>query len=217
MDAQLFPDCRVIGHDAVVPQAPADHPDFWPIWRDIVKPSIPSRSTAFSPARIMAGASPRRPAPNSCSVGPRADPNRSASAIRADPWGAGAICRRRCGRYYARTICLHGPESTGKSTLAAPLARSFRHEWMPEYGRVHCELFGFDLDAAGLIMIADVQQRDDRRLFAPVQPAPDRRYRRAHHRRLVADDPRRSPGGPDHARSARRSLSAHRHRRALGG
>ena len=38
---ELFPTCRVIGHDAPVPQQPADHPDFWPIWRGIVKAAHP--------------------------------------------------------------------------------------------------------------------------------------------------------------------------------
>ena len=59
--------------------------------------------------------------------------------------------------HYARTICLHGPESTGKSTLSAPLAAHFETIWVPEYGRVHCELYGFDLDAAGLVTIGRTQ------------------------------------------------------------
>ena len=37
----LHPDCRVLGHDAIVPQAPEDHPDFWRIWRGIVRRAHP--------------------------------------------------------------------------------------------------------------------------------------------------------------------------------
>jgi cytidyltransferase-like protein len=37
----LFPNARVIGHDAIVPQAPEDSPDFWPIWRAIVRQAHP--------------------------------------------------------------------------------------------------------------------------------------------------------------------------------
>ena len=55
------------------------------------------------------------------------------------------------------TICLHGPESTGKSTLSDPLARRFGTIWVPEYGRVYCELNGYDLDADDLITIAQTQ------------------------------------------------------------
>src|SRR5437763_7081657 len=35
---ELFPDCQVIGHDAVVPQQPDDDPA---IWREIVKAAHP--------------------------------------------------------------------------------------------------------------------------------------------------------------------------------
>ncbi|MGZ8360309.1 MAG: adenylyltransferase/cytidyltransferase family protein, partial [Allosphingosinicella sp.] len=38
---ELFPHCRVVGHGALVPQAPDEHPDFWPIWRRIVREAHP--------------------------------------------------------------------------------------------------------------------------------------------------------------------------------
>ena len=38
-----------------------------------------------------------------------------------------------------KRICLHGPESTGKSTLATRLAAHFGCEVVPEYGRAYCE------------------------------------------------------------------------------
>lgn len=37
----LYPRCRVVGHDAVVPQTPDEHPDFWRIWRGIVRDAHP--------------------------------------------------------------------------------------------------------------------------------------------------------------------------------
>lgn len=33
---QTYGDCRVVGCNEVVPQAPEDDPDFWPIWRDLI-------------------------------------------------------------------------------------------------------------------------------------------------------------------------------------
>lgn len=53
-----------------------------------------------------------------------------------------------------RTICLHGPESTGKSTMAPRLAKHFDGECIAEFGRTYCEAFGTDLTMADLIMIA---------------------------------------------------------------
>jgi len=45
-----------------------------------------------------------------------------------------------------RTVCLHGPESTGKTTLAAQLAEHFGTVAVPEYGRLYCEIFGNECD-----------------------------------------------------------------------
>ncbi len=53
-----------------------------------------------------------------------------------------------------RTICLHGPESTGKSTMAPRLAKHFDTQCIAEFGRTYCEAFGTDLTMADLIMIA---------------------------------------------------------------
>jgi NadR type nicotinamide-nucleotide adenylyltransferase len=49
-----------------------------------------------------------------------------------------------------RTVCLHGPESTGKSTLARALAAHFKTVWVPEFGRIYCEIFGNECDLEDL-------------------------------------------------------------------
>lgn len=54
-------------------------------------------------------------------------------------------------------ICLHGPESTGKSTLATRLAAHFACEVVPEYGRAYCEAHGTDIGMAELVHIAAAQ------------------------------------------------------------
>lgn len=56
-----------------------------------------------------------------------------------------------------RTICLHGPESTGKSTMAPRLARHFDTIFIEEFGRTYCERYGTDLSMADLIVIAHAQ------------------------------------------------------------
>ena len=40
---------------------------------------------------------------------------------------------------YPRRVAILGPESTGKTTLAAALAAEYRTTWVPEYGREYCE------------------------------------------------------------------------------
>jgi NadR type nicotinamide-nucleotide adenylyltransferase len=56
-----------------------------------------------------------------------------------------------------KRICLHGPESTGKSTLATTLAAHFGCEVVPEYGRAYCEAHGTDIRMAELVYIAQTQ------------------------------------------------------------
>ncbi len=53
-----------------------------------------------------------------------------------------------------RTICLHGPESTGKTTMAPRLAKHFDGVCIAEFGRTYCETFGTDLTMADLVTIA---------------------------------------------------------------
>lgn len=52
-----------------------------------------------------------------------------------------------------RTICLHGPESTGKSTLIEQLARYYDTMFVPEYGRTFAERRGTDFTMADLVTI----------------------------------------------------------------
>ncbi|MGJ3646965.1 AAA family ATPase [Sphingomonas sp. GlSt437] len=56
---------------------------------------------------------------------------------------------------HPRTICLHGPESTGKSTLITRLARHFDTMFVPEYGRTFAERRGIDFTMADLVTIAE--------------------------------------------------------------
>jgi NadR type nicotinamide-nucleotide adenylyltransferase len=59
-------------------------------------------------------------------------------------------------------ICLHGPESTGKSTLATRLAAHFGCEVVPEYGRAYCEGHGTDISMSELLHIAETQDAMNR-------------------------------------------------------
>ncbi|MBD8545370.1 AAA family ATPase [Sphingomonas sp. CFBP 8760] len=58
-----------------------------------------------------------------------------------------------------RSVCLHGPESTGKSTIGPRLARRFGSPYVPEYGRTYAEEHGTDFTMADLIAIAEGHDR----------------------------------------------------------
>ena len=54
-----------------------------------------------------------------------------------------------------RHICLHGAESTGKSTLAPRLAARLGGLVVPEYGRLYAETNGTEFGEADLLAIFD--------------------------------------------------------------
>jgi HTH-type transcriptional repressor of NAD biosynthesis genes len=82
----------------------------------------------------------------------QAVPVRSAD-VRADPLSRWRFIPPAVRPWYAPTICLHGPESTGKTTLAPQLARHFDTIYVPEYGRTYCEQYGLSLGMDDLVTI----------------------------------------------------------------
>ncbi len=64
-----------------------------------------------------------------------------------------------------RTICLHGPESTGKSTIAPALAARYGGVVQGEYGRDYAEAHGIDFTMADLFAIAVEHERRTRALL----------------------------------------------------
>ena len=173
---EVCPTARVVHFDRDVPQEPADHPDFWNIWRDIVKQAHPEpidfvfASEAYGPR--LAEEAGARYVPF--------DPQRlavpvSSTRIRENPFAVWRFLPPPVRAHYAKTVCLHGPESTGKSTLAGALAARFDTVMAPEYGRTYCEAFGSQCDA------------DDLRAIVRGHDAQDFAARRQANRLLVLD------------------------------
>jgi NadR type nicotinamide-nucleotide adenylyltransferase len=151
---ELFPAARVIGHDAPVPQTPDEHPDFWRTWREIVCAAHPEPIDRLFASEAYGARLASEIGADFVMV----DPERvavpvSASAIRTDPFAHWRHIPGPVRPHFARTICLHGPESTGKSTLAPQLAAHFDTLYVPEYGRTYCEQHGLTLGMRDLIAI----------------------------------------------------------------
>ncbi|WP_022702770.1 AAA family ATPase [Pseudorhodobacter ferrugineus] len=133
---QLLPHARIIHFDKVVPQAPADHPDFWPIWQNICQTAHPE------PLDFVFGSEPYvtrlaaclKTRPVILDADRLAFPT-SATAIRTDPAAHWAMIPGPVRAYYQKRIAVVGAESTGKTTLTAALATHFGTVYMPEYGR----------------------------------------------------------------------------------
>lgn len=160
----MFPQCRVVGHGDVVPQEPGDSADFWPIWRGIVAAAHPEPINYLFAGEDYGTTLAEQVGGTFVPLGGRilgADEAVSAlssTAVRADPQRYWNLLPALVRSYYRRTVCLHGAESTGKSTLAALLARELDTIWVPEYGRSHCEVHRGELSRADLLLIGKAQQ-----------------------------------------------------------
>jgi NadR type nicotinamide-nucleotide adenylyltransferase len=64
-----------------------------------------------------------------------------------------------------RTICLHGPESTGKTTVAAHLAAALGGTVLDEYGREYAETRGTDFTMDDLVEIAKTHDAGTRMML----------------------------------------------------
>lgn len=149
---ELFPDTRVVHLTDENPQYPHEHPQFWDIWRDSLRRVLPGRpdyvfaseeygaklaevlGAEFVPVDIARGAVPV-----------------SGTAIRNDPWKHWDYLPRCVRPYFARRVCVFGPESTGKTTLSKNLAEHFKTVWVPEYARLLLEPRG-----GGKVELADM-------------------------------------------------------------
>lgn len=152
---EMFPGCRVLHLTEDVPQDPADHPDFWEIWRGIVKRFHPEpvdfvfasedyghRLAQEAGARFVPVDIPREAVPV------------SGEAIRRDPFANWRFIPPPVRPWFVKKVCVFGPESTGKTTLACDLAARLDTIHVPEYGRVYTDAFGTDVGNDGLLAIA---------------------------------------------------------------
>lgn len=152
---RLHPDVRVCHLTDENPQYPEEHPDFWQIWRDSMMAHLGTPPTYLfasedygAPLAEVLGSTfvP-------VDVGREAVPV-SGTAIRERPWANWAYLPDVVRPYFVGRVRVVGPESTGKSTLAARLAQTFETRLVTEYARVHLERQGSQIAYEDMIRIA---------------------------------------------------------------
>jgi NadR type nicotinamide-nucleotide adenylyltransferase len=140
---ELFPFDRVIHLTDELPQEPAEHPGFWELWKNALLRILPekpdlvfaSESYGHKLAEVLgARFVPVDPARSAVPV--------SGTAIRTDPMTNWDYLPRCVRPYFVRRVCVCGPESTGKTTLAGRLAEEFGTVVVPEYARTLLEAQG---------------------------------------------------------------------------
>lgn len=174
---ELFPGCEVLHLDQVLPQYPeeAETPEiFWQLWRESLTDILPwpvdyvfasesygARLAQELNARFLPVDQPRGLIPV------------SGTQIREQPlqhWDYLPDCVRP---YFLKRVCVFGPESTGKSTLAKALAAHYQTHYVPEYAQILLALQQGELTESDLGLIARGQlaaeaalaRQANRRLF----------------------------------------------------
>ena len=140
---ELVPGARIVHFAKDVPQEPSEHPGFWRIWREIIKSVHPESVDFVFTSEPYGG----RLADELGARHVPFDPGRNAapvsgSDVQRNPYLFWNYLPPPVRAHYVKTVCLFGPESTGKSTLAKRLAAHFHTIAAPEYGRTYCEIFG---------------------------------------------------------------------------
>jgi len=144
--AESHPECRVVHVAEDVPQTPEEHPEFWPIWTDIVRRHAGAIDVVFTSEGYGDELARQLGARHVCVDPARTAYPVSSTAIRRDPLAHWDYIPPVVRPSYVHRVALLGTESTGKTTLAQQLAAAYCTTWVPEFGRAYCE----DRDARNL-------------------------------------------------------------------
>lgn len=152
---ELFPTCDVRHVTDDLPQEPAEHVDFWTIWHDVVLRNTPapprwvfaSEQYGHKLAEVLGATF--IPVDIGRSLVPV-----SGTAVRTRPlthWEYIPVCVRP---HFVKRVCVFGPESTGKTTLARDLAKHFDTVWVGEFARGLLDHKGGRCDPTDIELIA---------------------------------------------------------------
>jgi NadR type nicotinamide-nucleotide adenylyltransferase len=136
---ESHPDCRVVHVAEEVPQSPDESPDFWPIWCDLIQRHAGAIDVVFTSEQYGDELAARIGASHTCVDLARAAVPISGTRILSAPLAHWEYLPSVVRPYFTQRVAILGPESTGKTTLAATLAARYRSTWVPEFGREYCE------------------------------------------------------------------------------
>ncbi len=144
------------------PQDPSEHPDFWNIWKRSLQRLLPwqpdylfaSENYGWKLSEVLNATFV--PVDIGRSVIPV-----SGTDIRNNPLRHWEYLTRPARSFFAKRVCIFGPESTGKSTLTKNLAHHFQTCFVPEYARTHLEPRNGEVHLEDMEMIARGQMASE--------------------------------------------------------
>lgn len=142
-----------------VPQNPADHPNFWEVWRDIVLSFVSVTNTDYFVASEHYGIDMAKVLGCTfipCNIYRETLPVKGTSVRRALP-NSFAQVMPAFQNNLRLTVTLFGPESCGKTTMAKWLAESVNGWFIPEWAREYLETVGIEITKQSMKAIQDGQ------------------------------------------------------------
>ncbi|MBF0500974.1 MAG: AAA family ATPase [Candidatus Riflebacteria bacterium] len=151
---EMFPDVDIRHHIDENPQEPHEHPDFWRIWRDSIMRHCPAADVLFASEKYgipLAKVLNARFVP--VDIGRSLVPV-SGTRVRERPLENWRYLPPVVRSHFVKRVCVFGPESAGKTTLARDLALHFDTVYVHEYARHLLELKPTLCEASDIPLIA---------------------------------------------------------------
>ena len=133
--------------DRNVPQEPGEHPDFWNVWRDIVREFVDVQPDDYFVASELYGMDMANV------LGCRFMPcNRyretipvKGTDVRHDLMGSFEFILPEFQKHIRKTVTVFGAESCGKTTMTRALAKELNGHFVPEWAREYLETVGSEV------------------------------------------------------------------------
>jgi len=130
-----------------VPQEPSEHPDFWNVWRDIVREFVDVKPDDYVVASELYGMDMARVL--GCKFMPcnryRETIEISGTNVRMDLQYNFEFILPEFQKHIRKTVTVFGAESCGKTTMARWLAKDFNGHFVPEWAREYLETVGAEI------------------------------------------------------------------------
>lgn len=142
-----------------VPQQPSEHPDFWNVWRGIVRAFVDVKPEDYFVASELYGIDMANVL--GCKFMPcnryRETVPVKGTDIRNDLMGSFDLILPAFQKHLRKTITVFGAESCGKTTMARALAKELNGHFVPEWAREYLETVGEEVTDERMLAIVEGQ------------------------------------------------------------
>lgn len=142
-----------------VPQDPSEHPDFWNVWRDIVREFVDVKPDDYFVASELYGMDMARVL--GCKFMPcnryRETVPVKGTDVRNDLMDSFEFILPAFQKHIRKTVTIFGAESCGKTTMTRALSKELNGHFVPEWAREYLETVGAEVTDERMLAIVQGQ------------------------------------------------------------